>query len=134
MCNTKSFTTFNLSKPCVDCPFRKDGTKIGLVLTQERAIEIAESVFNMGDNFPCHKTSYHNDDGEYEYNNKESQCAGAAIMQIKTNNPSRWQQVVERFAKAGYSSFQEDYTRLKNLDLDSPVFDSIQDFIKFHNR
>lgn len=43
----------------------------------------------------------------------------------KANNPSQWMQIAERL------NFD---TGVKDLDLESPVFDSPVEFVKFHTR
>lgn len=118
---------FNLKKPCANCPFRSDKPELRHWLGNKRAQQIADSVFKHGHNFPCHKTTEHDDNGQYQYNNNESQCAGAAIMQIKTRNPSAWMQVAERLGFA-------EKIKLTNLDLDSSnVFDTPEAFVEFHS-
>lgn len=121
---------FKLKTPCKDCPFRKDLPKhLNGWLGNARAKQIANDVLIHGENFACHKTTTHSKDGDqnrsgYLYTEKESQCAGAAIMQLKADNPSRWMQISERL---GFD------TGFKDLDLDSPVFDTPQQFIEFHS-
>lgn len=115
---------YKLKTPCKDCPYRKDlDVRLRGWLGRPRAEELALKVLKQGNNFPCHKTIDRKDNGDYRYTSKESQCAGAAIMQIKAGNPSQWMQVSERM---GFDSGAKD------LDLDAPVFDSPKDFIEFH--
>jgi len=122
---------YKLKTPCKDCPFRKDLPKyLKGWLGNQRAQQIADDVLERGVTFPCHKTTTHSAQGDenrggYLYTDKESQCAGAAIMQIKANNPSQWMQIAERL------NFD---TGVKDLDLESPVFDSPVEFVKFHTR
>ena len=116
---------YRLKTPCKDCPFRKDlPEQLKGWLGKPRAEQLSIDVLKHGSNFPCHKTIHRDDTGHYEYQEKESQCAGAAIMQIKSNHPSQWMQISERI---GFD------TGSKNLDLDAPVFDTPEDFIKFHS-
>lgn len=121
---------FKLKTPCKDCPFRKDlPVRLKGWLGKPRAEQISIDVLQHGANFPCHKTTTHSNDGDenrsgYLYTEKESQCAGAAIMQLRSGNPSQWMQISERI---GFD------TGAKNLDLDTPVFDTPEDFIKFHS-
>lgn len=49
-------------------------------------------------------------------------------MQIKTDNPSAYMQVAERLG------WTKEVEAMKQLYLDSPVFDTVADFIKFHSR
>lgn len=132
--------SFKLKRPCKECPFRKDLPEhLKGWLGKERAEGIAFDTFKTGQSFPCHKTTgtMHSDD-EYDdwddeakptpYDQNTSQCAGAAIMQIKTDNPSAYIQVAERLG------WTKEVEAMKQLDLDSPVFDTVADFIKFHSR
>lgn len=136
MQNKDDFQTFKLRRPCKDCPFRKDRELNKGWLGRARAEDIARTTFLMGKDFLCHKTT-HDDDGdgysyddndEYRYKLKgtESICAGASIMQIKLNKTSAWMQIAERLG------FDDQIQAMKQLDLDSPVFDSEQDFIDCH--
>lgn len=121
---------FKLKKPCKNCPFRSDlPAHLKGWLGKPRSEQIALDVLKRGANFACHKTTTHSNDGDenrsgYLYTEKESQCAGAAIMQIKADNPSQWMQVSERL---GFD------TGVKDLDLDSPVFENPEQFIEFHS-
>lgn len=131
------FRAFKLKRPCKHCPFRKDlEPRLKGWLGEERAKMIAHSTFFHGNNFPCHKTVTRDPDAEYDYDSedhnagymwteKESQCAGAAIMQINTGNQSTWMQVATRMGWA-------DAEHLKHLDLESPVFETVEQFIEFH--
>lgn len=121
---------FKLKKPCKNCPFRSDlPAHLKGWLGKPRSEQIALDVLKRGANFACHKTTTHSNDGDenrsgYLYTEKESPCAGAAIMQIKADNPSQWMQVSERL---GFD------TGVKDLDLDSPVFENPEQFIEFHS-
>lgn len=134
---SKDYKAFKLKRPCKHCPFRTDLPEhLDVWLGEERATSIAHNTFFHGQNFPCHKTvtrdneydGYEDDEDPragYRLTEKESQCAGAAIMQIKTDNLSQWMQIAQRMNWS-------DADHLKELDLDSPVFASVQDFIDFH--
>lgn len=134
--------SFKLKRPCKECPFRKDLPEhLKGWLGKERAEGIAFDTFKTGQSFPCHKTTgtMHSDDeyDEYDdwddeakptpYDQNTSQCAGAAIMQIKTDNPSAYMQTAERLG------WTKEVEAMKQLDLDSPVFDTPENFIKFHS-
>lgn len=120
---------YKLKTPCKNCPYRKD-LKQALKgwLGRERAEELARDVLFHGNTFPCHKTTTldggdDSDESGYVYTDKESQCAGAGIMQLKADNPSQWMQIAGRM---GWD------IGVENLDLNAPVFDTAQDFIEFH--
>lgn len=131
--------SFRLQAPCPECPFRSDLPEhLKGWLGKSRAEEIAHSVFFMGQSFPCHKTTELEEDEEwlddepiergYQYKGCESQCAGASIMQIKLGRESQWMQVARRL------NFEAEIKAMDRLDLNSAVFDSIEDFVEFHSR
>lgn len=121
------FKTHKLKKPCQNCPFMKKAKGYDPVrLNKARAESIAKSVFVVGENFGCHKTTTH-DDMEYQYTNSESQCAGAAIMQINNDMLSTWMQIAMRM---GWSKEMG----IDDLDLSASVFETPQDFINFHDK
>lgn len=76
------------------------------------------SILTKGFSFSCHKTLNPDDPST------ESMCAGALIMQIRSNalynNPGM------RFAAM---SGLLDVTK---VDMQSPVFESTEDFVNFH--
>lgn len=121
--------SFRLSAPCPDCPFRSDRPDLKGWLGRERAMEIARSVIDWGQSFPCHKTTAHQDDEEdagYVYKGCEAQCAGASILQLKLDSPSQWMQVAERL------NLTTEIAGIRRLDLTAPVFDTVEEFIEFH--
>lgn len=134
--NKDDIKSFNLKRPCKDCPFRTDlpeHTKGWL--GEQRASEIIHSVLRMGMSFPCHKTTSGardtDDEGNltpYVYDRSTKQCAGAAILQIKTGNTSAYMQVAERLG------WTKEIEAMKSLELDSPVFATGDDFISYHSR
>ena len=69
-----------LSKPCDNCPFRRDGIK----LRRERAEELADGLRADG-HFYCHKTVDYNDDDDGDgCSTKDSGlCVGALIAEIR---------------------------------------------------
>lgn len=102
---------FNLKKPCKDCPFRTDN---GFMLTVPRVREISESLLR-GESFPCHKTTRHDDEGDYcPDSGREMHCAGAMIMLERMERPNQIMRVAERL---GW------YDR-NGLDMAAPVFES----------
>lgn len=122
---------YRLKTPCANCPYRKQQLgKYQIILGKERAEGLVRDVLKHGGTFACHKTTNFDgdydgeDDTGYQYTDKESQCAGAGIMQIKTNRPSAWMQISERM---GWDM------GVKDLDLDADVFESDEAFIEFHS-
>lgn len=136
---SKGVKSFGLKRPCSNCPFRKDLEKNRGWLGEARAAGIAKDSFFYLYDFPCHKTT--SSDDEYDYWDDEDecdhhhtgrkagpneiQCAGVSIMQVKLGIPSQRMQLAERLGLA-------EREGLNDLDLESPVFDSVQDFIDFH--
>ncbi len=110
---------FNLKKPCANCPFRTD---IRPFLTTGRAEEIVESIIDMQQTFPCHKTTVASDDYEYggmTTTEKSEHCAGALILLEFAERPNQMMRIAERLGM---------YDRTK-LDMESPVFDDPDDWI-----
>lgn len=81
------------------------------LLSKIRAIEIINALTEKNETFVCHKT--------IDY--KEIQhCAGALVLLEKINKPNQLMRVMERVGE--YNRFE--------LDMDSNVFDTPDDFIK----
>ena len=117
---------FNLVRPCKHCPFRTDETAIRF-RGRERAEEIEEHAYRRG--FPCHESADlveyldHNGDESdgYEFGHNTQHCAGHSIMRILAGDPV-W---------PGMGNDEDLGERLaQQLDLDSPVFKSEEDFYK----
>jgi len=87
---------FDMTKPCVNCPFRNDATRITFY-NRERAEEIEEQAYRRG--FPCHVTAENVEEGDYLYTDEgfyateESQmCAGFIAMSLNAQDwPPSWQ-------------------------------------------
>jgi len=105
---------FNLTKPCSNCPFRNDKPEQEGWLGEDRAEEIANSITNMQQSFPCHKTT--------DSRKNEEHCAGALIMLEKMDRPNQMMRISERL---GF------YDRTK-LRMNAPIFDDDSDFIDSH--
>jgi hypothetical protein len=60
---------YTMTTPCPKCPFRTD---IRPYLRTDRAEEIADSLVHS--EFPCHKTTQHDDDDEYVPSGSELHC------------------------------------------------------------
>lgn len=113
---------YDMSTPCVHCPFRSD---IRGYLCPERAEEIAESVLS-GGFFPCHKTtvSVEDDEGESDLvaGDDSQECAGAAIFAAKHGCSSQMSRIAERLG------FQ-----VAKLDMSAPVCDTVEQMVDIHN-
>lgn len=114
---------FDLTEPCLHCPFRPDATAIRFTGV-ERAEEIEEGAYRHG--FPCHRsavnTENEHDDGGYEFraNGKTQHCMGALMM----------------FLRDGYSSTpgtgnDEDlFERIeRRANWSAPHFQCVADFL-----
>lgn len=108
---------FDLVAPCKNCPFRTD---IDFPLRTERVEEICDALVNQQATFACHKTTEHDEDGEYVRRDSEQHCAGALIMLEKMEQPNQLMWIAERFG--GY-----DRTKLR---MDAPVFDDDESMIE----
>lgn len=104
--------SYTLTTPCDNCPFRHD---IPGYLTAERVEDIERSLVNA--EFPCHKTTEFDEEGEVMHTGKEIHCAGALILLEKIERPSQMMRIAERLGM---------YDRRK-LNMDAPVFDSFED-------
>jgi len=109
---------YNLKKPCANCPFRSD---IKPFIKPERAEEICDSLLR-GQDFPCHKTTGSNDDGETTVESDSQMCAGAMIMLEKMEAPTQMMRISERFGKY-------DHTK---LDMEAPVYYDTDEMIDRH--
>ena len=101
---------FDLKRPCANCPHRTDCLKgwLGRVRATEIAGYAQDSVSG-GKTFPCHKAT-------------DQQCAGSSILQEKLERPNQMLRIAERLGLYDFNA----------MDLQSPVFDSFEDFINHH--
>lgn len=111
---------YDLTKPCKDCPFRTDCLKGWL--GEDRAAEIAESITDLQQSFPCHKTTTADNEGERVRTDAEQHCAGALILLEKIERPNQMMRICERIGM---------YDRTK-LDMTAPVFDDADAFVEHH--
>lgn len=123
---------YDLKTPCKNCPFRNDATRIRFACA-ERAKEIEESAYRRG--FPCHLSAeavedddtWDGESGGYYAGENSQHCVGYIIMQIKEGGEgSPWPGI-------GNSETLLDALALR-VDMDAPVFDSIEDFIAANER
>jgi hypothetical protein len=119
---------FDLKTPCKNCPFRTDETAIRFSC-RERAEEIEESAYRRG--FPCHlsanDTSDDDEDGGFEFssNGNTQHCVGALIMYLKEGELST----------PGTGNDEDLFEFLaERVDLNAPVFESIEDFLEASDR
>lgn len=93
---------YNLTKPCDQCPFL-----IGSGFTYRSLEEHASG------EFPCHKASVLDDDGNYRERPKDKtpHCAGALIFLEKQNRPHQMMRICGRLGMYDASK----------LDMNAPV-------------
>jgi hypothetical protein len=87
---------FDLTKPCDNCPFLKEG---GIRVHPERAREIAESQINGeggGASFACHKTTIGDGNGDLVQGPRSQYCAGALAFAIKVESFNQLLQIASR--------------------------------------
>lgn len=103
---------YRLTTPCTDCPFRTDKP---FFLATGRAEEIAEATSDPGGGeFHCHKTTEETGTG------KVAVCAGWLIVMEKSYGANQMMRISERLGMYDAS----------RLDMDAPVYDSLEDFIE----
>jgi hypothetical protein len=123
---------FDLRKPCVDCPFRKDA--LAGWLGRERAQEIADALTKEDKTFACHKTVAHHDieveegdidQAEYDEELANRQhCAGAIAMVEAEGAANSMLQVSERLGIRDPERVTAEGRELS--------FDSVEDFVARH--
>jgi hypothetical protein len=93
---------YTMTKPCPECPFRRDGAGANPVrLMLGRVDEIAGVMLNpQGGEFPCHKTTVEDEDDDDESGRcttPDSQhCAGALIFAEKNDNHTGMMKIAGR--------------------------------------
>lgn len=107
---------YNLRAPCASCPFRDDQPGY---LRYERREEIADGLAR-GASFACHKTLDYSS-GEPQETPRSQHCAGALIVMEREGRPPG--QLARIFMRLG--SYDPDA-----LDMDAPVFDSLDEWIE----
>jgi hypothetical protein len=110
-------TDFNLKRPCKMCPFRTDCMEGWL--GAERAQGIANSLTMDQATFACHETTT----ASGASGNDEQHCAGALLVLKRDGQaPPQLARIAERLGRFDPSA----------LDEASPVFDSIEEFVRHH--
>lgn len=113
---------FDLKRPCVGCPFLKEG---GVKhLGARRAREIAmNSATSSGGTFACHKTVRFDEDGNEIERRSQQHCAGALLFMEKVNEgATQFVRIAERLGIYN----KDSYT---GAEL---VFDTVEDMVAAH--
>ena len=87
---------FDLTKPCGNCPFRKDRA---FGLTEERVLEIlggGKGHWWPADSFACHKTIDYSKKDSGRVLSSSQQCAGVMAILLKEGKPNTAMQIAER--------------------------------------
>jgi len=71
-----------IKKPCKHCPYRID---VKPFLTPERGEELAYLTENPFNDFTCHKTIEHDDEGETVITEQSKTCAGFLTLSAQYN-------------------------------------------------
>lgn len=107
---------FDLTRPCENCPFRKDGK--GVELLPGRWKDIKRALIDKQATFSCHKTIEFHDpyleeqDGEADWHIAapgEQHCAGALITLEKMGRPNQIMRIFERLG--GYDPSKLDMSQ-----------------------
>ncbi len=102
---------YTMTKPCPECPFRRDGTGGTPVrLRSDRIEEIAGLMLGGRGDFPCHKTTVPDDAEECGLRATEDSlhCAGALIFAEKNETSTQMMRVVERLGLYDPSALDKD--------------------------
>jgi len=111
---------FDLVRPCKNCPFRTDCLKGWL---SHRILTLSAEIFEQNKTFTCHETLKYDTNGRARKSKDKNQhCAGALILIEKTKTANSMVQIAERLGLYNPG----------NLDMESPIFKSIGDFIDHH--
>ena len=106
---------YEMKTPCPLCPFRTDVEPFLLVARVE---EILNSLVQA--EFPCHKTTATDDEGETFVPKDAQHCAGALILLEKMEQPSQMMRICERLGM---------YDRTQ-LDMAAPVYDDAEEMLE----
>ena len=114
---------FDLKKPCTNCPFRSDETRITF-RSRERAEEIEEHAYRHG--FPCHVSADVEENpltGEegLVFKEQTQHCAGYILMRRHEDPGSPW---------PGIDNDEELLDTLaEGMDWTAPIFKNTEEFL-----
>lgn len=103
---------YDLTKPCSDCPFRKDRK---FPLTEKRVYEIVLGLYR-DRAFSCHKTTTAK--GRSGEHPKAQHCAGALIFLEQKKRPHQMMRIAERIGLYDHRKLSKDvpvYRSLKGM-------------------
>lgn len=103
---------YSMTTPCSNCPFRND---VKPYIREDRVREIEDSLVR--GEFPCHKTTEDDGDGDRRATDESIHCAGALILMIKEDRSSQMMRISHRLGM-----FDPE-----KLDMNAPVYDSFDE-------
>lgn len=106
---------YDMKKPCDNCPFRRKG---GIRLHPDRVKEISTH----DGEFPCHKTTVDDGDGDLVEHEGSLHCAGFLIFRELTRTPGQMMRICERIG------IYDPRKLLRNNPAVSEVFGSLREF------
>lgn len=111
---------FDLRAPCPACPFRTD---ILFHLHPGRVEAICHGIVVDHEQFICHKTTHHDEDGEYVPSKTDQHCYGAMVFLLKQGAPN----IAMRLAA------MTGRLDLGTIDLDAPVVESTEQMVRLRS-
>ena len=90
-----SATAWRMPTKCDTCPFHTTGPGLRLRKTLRRWSQILASI-RRGEAFYCHKTTTHDEDGEFVPTRAARYCAGALEYEDTAGVSSNYRRVCER--------------------------------------
>lgn len=125
--------SYSMTKPCPECPFRRDGTDgtpnvTPVRLTRSRVREIAGLMLNPnGGEFPCHKTTGVDGEGQRCRTRDSIHCAGALIFAEKNGVATQMMRIAGRLGlydpdkldKASFAEVFDDMPEMLATALDA---------------
>lgn len=111
----------DMVRPCDNCPFRSD---IRPYLRRGRSAEIAASLLDHDQCFPCHKTVDYDHDDEPEHSPDQQHCAGAMIWLSHQQMPNQWMRIMRRLGMFDPG----------RLDMTAPVYSTRAAFVAAEER
>lgn len=105
---------YTKTRPCDNCPFRKEG---GVKLRNSRR---AEEVAN-AEEFPCHKSCVSDDEGDLVKGESSVACAGHLLYREKIGEPTQMMRIAERMGLYDCSKL--------DLSLQCRIIDKPEDMI-----
>lgn len=101
---------FDLTRPCSDCPFRKDKK---FPLRESRVREIVTGLLYRDASFSCHKTT--SAKGKTNRDAEAQHCAGAMIFLEQRGQPTQMMRIAERLGMYDHTKLSKKIRVYKTL-------------------